>query len=325
MVPDPLMPSMDAGWPLWVGALILLAGCAGPDTSPASLPPEERSDVESPGDLRQDAATLSGTVFNDQQEPVGGALVGILEYDLTATSDEAGGFRFRNLAPGPVTVTAARLGFESAAKRITLEPLKEASVVFLLAPIPTSDPFHETFPYDGYFTCKMGLPTQSAACGSILAIGFRTDDLLWANDRAFQWWNLSRPDYVTIIGELTWNPGTAATSTKLRSSFDHERFGSHWFCGQEGPKPIYYRYERDLDLGTKDTGDCQGNSSQVTVDPRQPIFGKPLVTGFRVPFGGTSPPDNPPVYLAFQQRVTSYMSVFYDETAPDKWKAAPDA
>ncbi|HLE46963.1 MAG TPA: hypothetical protein VI818_01600, partial [Candidatus Thermoplasmatota archaeon] len=149
-------------------------------------------------------------------------------------------------------------------------------------------------------------------------------DILWGGDRAFQFWNLSRPGYVTIVGELTWTPGTAASSTKLRSSFDHERFGSNWFCGHEGKNPIVYRYERALDLGKKDPGECLGNSSQVTTDPRQPVFGKQLVTGFRVPFGGTSPPDDPPLYIAFQQRVTSYMSAFYDETAPDNWRATPD-
>lgn len=316
---------MGRNSPFLAALTLLLAGCVEEGTA-SNLDGAQRpgSDVESPGDVREDAATLAGSVLDDQQQPLPGTLVGILEYNLTATTDEAGKFRFGNLAPGTVTVSAAKLGYDSGVKRVTLEALGESGALFILSPIPTSDPFHETFPYEGFFTCKMGLPTQSTACGSVLVIGFRTDDLLWAGDKAFQFWNLSRPDYVTIIGELTWHPATLASSTKLRSSFDHERFGSHWFCGHEGKAPIHYRYERALDLGSKDTGDCQGNSFSANAAPQQPIFGKALVTGFRVPFGGTSPPDDPPVYIAFQQRVQSYMSVFYDEPAPEGWQARPD-
>lgn len=322
-----------ATWAPIVALAVVLSGCAGTTSSTNSDPIRPDSDVVAAGDQLPDAATLSGLVLDDSQLPIPLAIVGILELNLQASTDEAGAYRFTNLAPAAYTVSVAALGYETVSKRVTLTANDEASQVFILAPLPVDVPYHEVNgPFDGFFSCKLGLPFQSTACGSILlGVAVRTDDILWANDRAFQWWNLTSPSWVTILGELQWTQATFATTTKLRSSFDHERFGSHWFCGQEGHGPLYYRYDRENETDAA----CRGNTFSASAEPHTPVFGKPLVTGFRVPFGcpsqscggtpGNPGPDDPPVYLAFQQRVTSYMSVFYVEPAPDQWHAQTDA
>jgi hypothetical protein len=315
------------------GIALLLSGCAGTTATNSDVPAQPSSDVVAAGDALPDAATLQGLVLDDAQLPIPNAIVGVLELSLQAATDAAGAFRFTNLPPGAYTLSAAALGYTSTSKRVTLEANGELTQVLMLVAIPIDVAYHETNgPFDGFFSCKLGIPVQSTACGSILVgVAFRTDDIVWSGDRAFQWWNLTSPNWDTIIGELEWTQGTFATTTKLRSSFDHERFGSHWFCGQEGHGPLYYRYQRDNETGAT----CQGNSASANSEPFVPEFGKPIVTGFRVPFGCNpanpsaacegDPLDNPPVYLAFQQRVTSYMSVFYGEPAPDLWHAQADS
>jgi hypothetical protein len=306
---------------------LVLSGCAA--SSGASPASNSRgggsSEVVAAGESIPDAAAISGLVLDDSQLPVAGAIVGILQLSLQAQTDANGAYRFTNIAPGAYTLVAAALGFDSASKRIILEPNAEVSQVFTLVAIRIEVPYHEiNGPYDGFFTCKLGLPTQSAACGSILLISFRTDDILWAGDRAFQWYNMTSDNYRTVIGELVWTQGTAATSTLLRTSFSHERFGSHWFCAAEGASPLQFRFEKQSrsEAPVCDTGNQGGQR-----EPVEPEFGKQLVTGFRVPFGrvGTNVPHDAPAYLAFQQRVTSYVSIFYGETPIDTWHARPDA
>ena len=310
---------------------LVLSGCAGTSATTNTDPQQPGSDVVAQGEQLPDAASLSGLVLDESQLPIPNAIVGILELALQASTDAGGAFRFTNLAPGSYVVSAAALGFNSASKRLTLEPNAELNQVFTLTIIPIDVPYHEiNGPYDGYFTCKLGTPSQSAACGSVLLISFRVDDLLYSGDRAFQWYNMTSDNYRTVIGELEWTQGTAATSTKLRTSFSHERFGSHWFCAAEGVGPLQFRFEKQ----TRDeTPVCDTGNQGGQEEPVEPEFGKPLVTGFRVPFGygpsasnptAYSPPQDSPVFVAFQQRVTSYVSIFYGETPPDTWHARPD-
>lgn len=317
---------------LLLTATLVVSGCAGTTATTSGDPNLPGSDIVAEGERIPDAATLTGLVLDESQLPIPMAIVGILELGLQAATDEGGAYRFTNLAPGAYVVSAAALGYNSASKRITLEANAEFNQVFTLTIIPIDVPYHEiNGPYDGFFTCKLGTTSQSAACGSVLAVSFRVDDLLYSGDRAFQWYNMTSDNYRTVIGELEWTQGTAATSTKLRTSFSHERFGSHWFCAAEGVGPLQFRFEKQ----TRDeTPVCDTGNQGSTDEPVEPEFGKGLVTGFRVPFGylpnqntATTymPPQDSPVFLAFQQRVTSYVSIFYAETPPDTWHARPDA
>lgn len=312
-------------------ALLVLSGCveSGAQQAPGAEGPG--SDIAGPGELRDDAAGLVAIVLDEAELPLEGAVVGFLELGLQAATDASGSARFTNLAPGTYTVSAAALGYQSGARRVALEAGAEASAVFQLVAIPIDVPYHEiNGPFDGFFTCKMGLPTQSAACGSVLLVSFRTDDILWANDKAFQWYNMTSDNYRTVVGELTWQQGTFATSTLLRTSFSHERFGSHWFCAAEGHAPLQFRFEK---AGRDEAPVCDTGNQGGQRDPVEPTNEKPLVTGFRVPFGrgpstsnpaGYAPPEDMPMYLAFQQRVTSYVSIFYGENPIDTWQARPD-
>jgi hypothetical protein len=314
--------SRQATWCLGL-AFVALAGCMAAEPQTVTASEEPASIVAGAVDL-EDAATLRGLVLDEQDLPLRGAQVGIPELSLLATTDEGGAFLFTNLPPGSFVVAAARLGYESASRRVDLVANEETTATFRLVGIVVEVAYSELHgPFFGFFTCKMGTPAQSTACGSVLLtndVSFRTDDLLWKDDKAFQWFNLSAPNWRSFIGELEWTQGTFATAPKLRTSFSHERFGSHWFCASEGPSPRAFRFERD-EVGEKPT--CTGGNQGSINSMPEPNATKPLVIGFRVPFGGTSA-DNPPVYLAFQQKVTSYMTIFYGDKAKDTYSARPD-
>lgn len=56
---------------------------------------------------------LSGSVVHaTTDEPIPLAVVNIVEMDLWTTSDKNGNFSFKELKPGPLTVTVSCLGFE---------------------------------------------------------------------------------------------------------------------------------------------------------------------------------------------------------------------
>ncbi|HLE47162.1 MAG TPA: carboxypeptidase-like regulatory domain-containing protein [Candidatus Thermoplasmatota archaeon] len=129
-----------------------LAGCAGGSGSGLASPDP---DSQAYGDA-EEGATLFGTVLTTELSPIVGALVS-LDGTLTATTDEAGAFEFRNVPPGDHKVFVHALGFTSVARSVILVIGEPAQIQFALEPLPVQEAYTELVILRGFSVCDISL------------------------------------------------------------------------------------------------------------------------------------------------------------------------
>jgi hypothetical protein len=294
---------------------VLLAGCS----AGAGTGDSQRSGALATGDVLADAASLGGIVVDDSQAPVAGAAVGLIEPHLSVVTDTGGAFRFGNLAPGVYTLQAARVGFESAAKRIELHANDEARVTITMLPLAVQVPYHDSIgPFKGYFECQIGTAAGfiSPCTGDVLH-GQDLNGIVFPGDKRKLVYNLSSDSWQTMVGEARWTQTSYATSSGMAVYPSYlKRATSHWWCEASGRSPIQFRLEKKLDSV------CTSTSRNT--DPQPSMKVNPLILQADPGFGGTST-DNPPVRLIYQQHFELFMTVFYGEPAPAKYSGFPDS
>lgn len=137
--------------PAAVVAVLLLAGCTaqGPG-SDAGTPaadgeaPDAPSPAASatPDDM---AGSVTGLVLNEEELPVVGVQVSVVETRATTTSDALGKFTFNHLEPGEYRLVFERVGYEDAAKAATVAAGQIFEVTVRLVPIQVAiEPYHQS-------------------------------------------------------------------------------------------------------------------------------------------------------------------------------------
>jgi hypothetical protein len=118
----------------------LIAGCLGEApavksgaTTGAGAPPSTTAAEPTTG---VDTGSIAGLALDDEQRPLKGVKVGILETHQEATSDDVGAFTFNELAPGSYGVFSDLLGYESASKKVDVLAGEVTKVSLILKPIP---------------------------------------------------------------------------------------------------------------------------------------------------------------------------------------------
>ena len=83
----------------------------------------------------QNNSRISGTVVDrSNQLPIAGATISIVGLGKSVVTDSSGNFRMTNLAPGPVTVTASAIGFETQrVANLAISNGNESTLTFELA------------------------------------------------------------------------------------------------------------------------------------------------------------------------------------------------
>ena len=137
---------MVAKVPFLILASLLFAGCAAEaepaatSTSPTAAPPTA------------DAVTgsISGTVVDDEQQPLAGATasIGVME----ATTDATGAFTMNGVEPGEYSLFISILGYEQGAKKVAVVAGEVTSAQFVLRAISIVDAYHESFTKTGVVT-----------------------------------------------------------------------------------------------------------------------------------------------------------------------------
>lgn len=123
-----------------------MAGCLGgaPPLAPSSTAPTAA--VEAIADAETGA--IHGNVVDDQLLPIPAAEVAILALGAKALSDEAGVFTFNDLAPGEYALAVAKLGYESAARKVTIIAGEVTNVTITLAPVEIApEPYIMSVPH----------------------------------------------------------------------------------------------------------------------------------------------------------------------------------
>lgn len=311
---------------LAVLSTLVLAGCAGAggksDLPPGATP---SASVSATGEALPDAGSVRVTVVDDSSLPLEGASVAILELALEATTDAAGAALFGNLQPGPYQVAAAKLGYDSGAKRVVVSANEETPVVFSLRAIAIKEPYHDVLgPLQGYFECRHGIrvPAYGAwtsGCGSIATpVGFVGPGSAgvnpFPNDNSVLRFQLTSPDLATAVGDMRWTQTSAGTSEALRVAFSHDnRTSTHWWCSAEGENPLQFRWQADGDSVCANVGGSD--------DDPVPTLEHGLRMYANTPFGT----DENPVYLTLQQRFEILATLFYVDRAPEQYDGFGDA
>lgn len=303
---------------LLLGTLVvaILAGCAGgPDGSTAG--------IDGGGADDEGTGTIQGLVTNEEGLPVAGVQIAILTKDLTATTGDAGEFKFENLAAGSYQIFASKLGYDSLAKSVTLQEDETVTLEIVLSVIEVDEVYHLTVgPYNGYVSCAFTQPGVSGVTGSVS----RNCDYANVNDILGEQHNVleiepDQDNVWAVIGEMRWTPTAYATSDSFALFFTHEDgYGSDWWCMSTGDSPVQFVYHIN-----ETKRDCDREGSDPDGEPNTDhVLHLTAFLDFQT-YDVTQPSTLGPPNVAFQQRYESIGTIFYGDDPQQPFTAFPDA
>lgn len=310
--------------------LLPLAGCAsgpsGVELSAMEMAREEPpSVVAAPGPPVPFPGSIRATVVDDAGLPLDRATVAVLDLQLDARTDPAGGARFENLAAGEYQVGASRIGYGSAVRKAAVYPEQETVVVFVLAAVPIEDlSYAQVYgPLQGYFECRASLrltanESWTGPCGTVCANGIGgclspNSATFYPNDNAILRFTMTSPNLDAVVGDMQWAQSAWGTSTELRFAFSHDgRNSAHWWCSAQGRSPLQFQWL------------AAGGSACTNVgshkEPPVPAPDQTLRMYANTPFGT----ESTPTYLTLQQRFEIVASLFYGDLPPPGYSGFDD-
>lgn len=324
-------------------ASILLSGCVGADAEIASTPAPTSVAPAAPAEVSETTGAVIGTVTDDEQVPLAGVTVGILELGVQTTTDLAGQFTFNNLEPGQYSLQFALLGYAGAAKRIEIVAGEIASTVAFLSRIVIDVAYHYTLQQKGLLGCAVqtegiptGLPFGSpglSACGLgqiiTLLTGQDTSDI----DKFRTVWKLTDPStaWNTTVLEMTWQ-STQALGSGLSVIWEVDLCSGDPNLRFAGPivgrSPLIARTEAaeiqaivaksSIPNNCLQQGLVESDTSDICnvdkCDIQARVFSDAETTGQDVDVG-----------VSLQQTFEQFMTNFYYEAGPGDFTALADA
>lgn len=209
---------------------VLLAGCTGASSSdvPQDAGPEAIGPSAEPARASETTGAIAGLVVDDSLQPIPGALVGLQDQPLTATTDAAGSFTFNALEPGRYVVLANALGYQAATKAANVVAGEIVNAQIVLTSLPTTVPFPETLQFNGLIECGWGI--DNAGTGNCLPIQFLLQQTGTPNPTNTQIIGLflhSDPaSIVQGVFEMAWDPSAATTAAELLLNVELEQTGA---------------------------------------------------------------------------------------------------
>jgi hypothetical protein len=320
-------------------SLVSFAGCVG---SEAGVDPGVKStEAAAPAEFDDSTGGVQGIVVDDESRPISGATIGILksaaiESDLVATSDSVGAFSISRIPPGDHMLNAQALGYDAAAKRITIVAGEVVELTLVLTPLPVDGPHKLTYIVKGNMdwgvaykltpTCiyepLTTIDPRAKTCGGVRSGGGSNGEIgLGAVKKPDGAGDLT-PDWQTILIELTWAQQTPVfgRSLQLDVIFPNITRGAsgsvnnqdpRFFGGEDYSSPVVMRIDRpQLDVRKILPDDQYG-------DVRARVFTAWSDLGtYQV---------GPDVGIMAEQSWTYYVTLAYGEPLPEKFSGLPDA
>ena len=274
---------------LTVGAL-LLAGCAASEGGTTGV----TTTSAAPPSVSAETGSIQGSVLSEDQLPIVGAEVAIIETKASTKTDDTGKFVFNDLVPGTYKVIAQRLGYSSAARSVEVKAQEILELKLTLAAIAVNDdPVRELKIFDGMVQCSVSVFTPINPCGGVT--GEDKDSWIFNIDR-----NLT---FKEGVFELVWKatgPGDVGKEMELEVCDDLNR---EYLCTFGGTTSDYYKW-------------ADGPSPQVLHLTDMPKTKNTFLTGAGAAF------EKPPLV---QQKFTIYMTLCYIEECGEDYTAlAPE-
>lgn len=278
----------------------LFAGCSGKPSTPQLATTSSGTD----------AGSVAGVVLDEALLPVADAEVGIRLANLTTvastTSDAAGQFLLTGVPPGSYELLASKVGYSyPTTHRFTVGAGQkvEGVEVRLAAAAPARVPFVDRFIENGFISCavQQGIVgfSRTQPCG-----------FEGSNKPAYRF-KVNRTDgLVAVVLEMTWTPTNSVVGEKLRQALWLSPFCDTRHCdtgldygGVNGKSPLRHAYgnlSHPLQDGINGTGSTT-LAAMALVPERETVFD---------------------TYVVYQQAVTHYVSVFYNEEPSPEYSLA---
>jgi hypothetical protein len=273
-----------------LAACLVLAGCAGSDAGPAATP----STSAAPPSVTVDTGSIQGLVLSEDQLPIPGAQVAIVETQANTKTDPEGVFVFNDLAPGKYRLIAQRLGYSSAARSVDVAAQEVLEVKLTLAAIEVKDePIRDLKILDGIVQCSVSVFTPIHPCGGVT--GDDKDSWIFSIDKNYT--------FKEGVFELQWKatgPGDVGKEMELEVCDDLNR---EYLCTFGGTTSEYYEF-------------AAGPSPQTLHLTNMPKDKTQFLTGAGAAF------EQPPLV---QQKFTIYMTLCYIEACGDEYTALAPA
>jgi hypothetical protein len=286
-----------------VAVFLLLSGCAAatPEESVASTSNAGTGGPAAPaGEATSDEpGSISGLVATDEQMPIPGADVAIQAGAATKTDGE-GKFALTGLEPGDYDVFVEALGYESAAKKISVAAGETTDVTFLLAAITLN--VGRQFSYIGNGMIDFAY-SNPGVYGNRNDTGTRYQDMYFPMD----------PDATAAIVGSVWESSAPLTAK--------------WMLGN-----LWVSTKNCEDVCDKVNETTQGSPIVLAVDDlAERVEGKsgyqinPYMTPRSCPATQCTTEPDKWVQFAYQQKFTTYVTVFYSMPRPLDYSPLPPA
>ena len=250
---------------------LLMAGCT---TASSNAVPASGDDGVAPSAQPAQASdttgAIAGLVVDDSLQPIAGALVGLQDQPVTATTDVGGSFTFNGLLPGRYVVLANALGYQAASKAADVVAGEVVNAQVVLAPLPTAIPFPETLQFNGLIECGWGI--QGAGTGNCLPIQFLLQQTGTPNPTNTQIIGLFQhsdaPSIVQGVFEMAWDPSAATTAAELLLNVELEQtgaIGGNVYGSASGSSPL--RVVTDDEPWAALTGEATNDQVQTRTFP----------------------------------------------------------
>lgn len=193
------------GGSLTIVAIIVLSGCIGASSAPASTTSSSVAPAPPP-EPTAEFGSLMGLVTDDEKQPLVGVTVAILENEARTLSDEAGAFVFNDLSPGKYRLVTEKLGYESAARVAEVRVGEVTQITFALRSLADiKEPFMVVLPFKGFIQCSVNpnyamFPCEGITGTSQYRFPFEIDTNYTVQE---------------IVEELVWKPSTPGTAETM--------------------------------------------------------------------------------------------------------------
>lgn len=257
----------------------------------------------SPATFTEGTGAIEGTVTDDQLHPLAGAEVAASSLGLVTQTDQMGRFTFSNIEPGPLALSAAKVGYESATKRVSVEAGTKTAVAIALAPLPSDEPYHvvaqAVINVEASVATAVCVPPPYPASCPVKFIG------------PSHWVKLDLNRSSGIFLELAWVPGTAISQALNVSAIARTKppgqsateLRSHYF---EGVSPLRGRIPVDSWLEAEGVACAAAGTCEL----------------FEWLWAKANPPNPAGAFLS--QRLNHVVTTFYNGPLPLNFTALPE-
>jgi hypothetical protein len=269
----------------WAAVLVLalLAGCAGKTETPVQ---EAVSALAGPSaeELARTPGTLQGIVHSPSLAPVPNATLTIPRENRSATTDEAGLFRFQALAAGEHMITITAAGFDTRSVTVAVRNGTLSEVDIAMTPAGPTDPYAQTRELAGFLSCAARAQTPAAEERYDCAAADPNHRDIFEFD--------VDADAKEVVVELVWDTAASPAGKDMTLFVETAGYGS-----------------LDLDLGNA-TG-AGHVAIRVPASVMEKYYPEGGMLRARVELAPTTP-----VVAAVQSSFTVYVTTFYHGAAP---------